>query len=55
MLVAKSVAMIDALSNGRAQIGLGLGSTPEEFAYVASALSRSDTPASEFVELRARS
>lgn len=50
VLVAKSVAMIDALSNGRAQIGLGLGSTPEEFAYVASALSRSDTPASEFVQ-----
>lgn len=47
--IGGSLAALDVLSNGRVQVGLGLGSTADEFAYVTSALSRADSPAAEFV------
>jgi alkanesulfonate monooxygenase SsuD/methylene tetrahydromethanopterin reductase-like flavin-dependent oxidoreductase (luciferase family) len=47
--VAGSIAALDIVSGGRAEIGLGLGSTPEEFAYVAARLAQPKTPAGEFL------
>lgn len=47
--VAGSLATLDVLSRGRLQLGLGLGSTVDEFGYVAGSLARPDTPAAEFL------
>ena len=47
--VGRSLAALDVLSDGRVQLGLGLGWQPQEFQTVSAALSRPDTPASEFV------
>lgn len=49
--VGQSLAALDILSDGRMQVGLGLGWTLSEFQTVASALSRQDTPAAEFVRV----
>lgn len=47
--VGQSLAALDDLSDGRVQLGLGLGWSSSEFQTVSSALSRPDTPASEFI------
>jgi hypothetical protein len=47
--VGQSLAALDRLSDGRIQVGLGLGWSPMEFQTVSSALTRPETPASEFV------
>lgn len=47
--VGQSLAALDILSDGRVQVGLGLGWSSTEFQTVNSALSRPATPASEFI------
>lgn len=47
--VGQSLAALDVLSDGRVQVGLGLGWSASEFETVRSGLSRPDSPASEFV------
>lgn len=47
--VGQSLAALDILSDGRVQVGLGLGWSAAEFQTVNSALARPDTPAREFV------
>ncbi|HEX5166457.1 MAG TPA: LLM class flavin-dependent oxidoreductase [Thermomicrobiales bacterium] len=47
--VGESLAALDVLSDGRVQVGLGLGWTPADFVRVSLALADRQTPASEFV------
>ncbi|HYI16477.1 MAG TPA: LLM class flavin-dependent oxidoreductase [Thermomicrobiales bacterium] len=47
--VGQSLVALDRLSDGRVQVGLGLGWSSTEFQSVSSALARPETPASEFV------
>lgn len=47
--IGQSLAALDVLSEGRVQVGLGLGWSAAEFQTVSSALSRPGTPANEFV------
>jgi alkanesulfonate monooxygenase SsuD/methylene tetrahydromethanopterin reductase-like flavin-dependent oxidoreductase (luciferase family) len=47
--VGQSLAALDILSNGRVQVGLGLGWTPDDFQLVTESISRADTPAAEFL------
>jgi alkanesulfonate monooxygenase SsuD/methylene tetrahydromethanopterin reductase-like flavin-dependent oxidoreductase (luciferase family) len=47
--VGESLAALDVLSDGRVQLGLGLGWTPADFVRVSLALADQQTPASEFV------
>lgn len=49
--VGQSLTALDVLSDGRVQVGLGLGWSTLEFQTVATALSRPDSPASEFVHV----
>lgn len=47
--VGQSLAALDVMSDGRAQVGLGLGWSTTEFQTVLAGLLRSDSPANEFV------
>lgn len=47
--VGQSLAALDRLSDGRIQVGLGLGWSSTEFQAVSSALARPETPANEFL------
>jgi hypothetical protein len=49
--VAGSMATLDVLSGGRVEFGLGLGSSADEFQFVAATLARPDSPAGEFVRV----
>jgi alkanesulfonate monooxygenase SsuD/methylene tetrahydromethanopterin reductase-like flavin-dependent oxidoreductase (luciferase family) len=51
LTVGQSLAALDILSNGRVQVGLGIGSTPDEVGLVTDALSRPGTPAAEFLRV----
>lgn len=51
VMVSQSLAALDQVSNGRVQIGLGLGYTLDEFRMVESALTRPDSPTAEFVQV----
>jgi alkanesulfonate monooxygenase SsuD/methylene tetrahydromethanopterin reductase-like flavin-dependent oxidoreductase (luciferase family) len=48
-MLARNLAALDARSNGRVQLGLGLGFSESECASVTSALDR-NTPAAEFIQ-----
>ncbi len=47
--IGRSLAALDSLSDGRVQVGLGLGWSAAEFQTVGAALDKPATPASEFI------
>jgi alkanesulfonate monooxygenase SsuD/methylene tetrahydromethanopterin reductase-like flavin-dependent oxidoreductase (luciferase family) len=50
LAVARGLAAIDAVAPGRVRLGLGLGYSDTEFQLVSAALTRSDSPAAEFLQ-----